>query len=136
MWANTLCPFSICTRNIAFGSGSVTVPSTSIASFFGKLRVTLADGHARPTRGRAGTPPPRGGAGPPPGGGGARQYTGARLARHPRSAREPGVLDDHGLIAALPRGLVAVAHLREHAIDRRQAPPEPFLDPPAAVDQL
>src|SRR5919197_848510 len=35
MWANTLCPLSSSTRNIAFGSGSETVPSTSIASFFG-----------------------------------------------------------------------------------------------------
>src|SRR5439155_2815019 len=35
MWASTLCPLSSSTRNIAFGSGSETVPSTSIASFFG-----------------------------------------------------------------------------------------------------
>ena len=31
-WASTLCPFSSSTRNIALGSGSTTVPSTSIAS--------------------------------------------------------------------------------------------------------
>src|SRR5664279_5192106 len=34
MWANTRCPFSSSTANIVFGSGSMTVPSTSIASFF------------------------------------------------------------------------------------------------------
>src|SRR6185436_1016543 len=51
MWANTLCPFSSSTRNMALGSGSVTVPSTSIASFFGKLRVILVF-RARPTRPR------------------------------------------------------------------------------------
>src|SRR6266545_3680863 len=33
-WASTLWPFSSSTRNIAFGSGSTTVPSTSIASSF------------------------------------------------------------------------------------------------------
>src|SRR5664279_6467956 len=33
MWANTRCPFSSSTANIVFGSGSMTVPSTSIASF-------------------------------------------------------------------------------------------------------
>jgi hypothetical protein len=42
MCANTLCPLSSSTRNIAFGSGSETVPSISIASFFGKLRVNLS----------------------------------------------------------------------------------------------
>src|SRR5580765_893347 len=31
-WARTLWPFSISTRNIAFGNGSTTLPSTSIAS--------------------------------------------------------------------------------------------------------
>jgi hypothetical protein len=36
---------------MAFGSGSVTVPSTSIASFFGKLRLILVF-RARPTRPR------------------------------------------------------------------------------------
>src|SRR5512142_246488 len=34
MWARTRCPFSSSTANIVFGSGSTTVPSTSIASFF------------------------------------------------------------------------------------------------------
>src|SRR4029450_12558348 len=57
MWANTLCPFSSSTRNMALGSGSVTVPSTSIASFFGKLRVILVSGHVRPAHGREGPPP-------------------------------------------------------------------------------
>src|SRR6266849_4928355 len=36
-WASTLWPFSSSTRNIALGSGSTTVPSTSIASSFGML---------------------------------------------------------------------------------------------------
>src|SRR5437870_13666228 len=31
-WARTLWPLSISTRNIALGSGSITLPSTSIAS--------------------------------------------------------------------------------------------------------
>src|SRR5215208_6797454 len=55
MWANTLCPLSSSTRNMAFGSGSVTVPSTSIASFFGKLRVILVSGHVRLAHKRDGT---------------------------------------------------------------------------------
>ena len=33
-WASTLCPFANSTRNIAFGKFSLTVPSTSIDSFF------------------------------------------------------------------------------------------------------
>src|SRR6185503_7466321 len=57
MWANTLCPFSSSTRNMALGSGSVTVPSTSIASFFGKLRVILVSGHVRPPTGETEPPP-------------------------------------------------------------------------------
>src|SRR4029434_2965216 len=63
MWANTLCPFSSSTRNMAFGSGSVTVPSTSIASFFGKLRVILVSGHVDPPTGE--TEPPPDGSGQP-----------------------------------------------------------------------
>src|SRR5687768_6715906 len=35
MWARTSWPLSNSTRNIALGSGSVTLPSTSITSFFG-----------------------------------------------------------------------------------------------------
>src|ERR1700722_19801913 len=35
LWASTLWPFSNSTRNIAFGSGSITVPSRTIASSFG-----------------------------------------------------------------------------------------------------
>src|SRR6185312_6101646 len=34
MWARTRCPFSSSTRNIAFGRGSTTRPSTSIAPSF------------------------------------------------------------------------------------------------------
>src|ERR1043166_9660817 len=64
MWARTLCPFSSSTRNIALGSGSITVPSTSIASFFGKLRDLVRAN--RPAR-RARRNRPRMGAG--------RQYT-------------------------------------------------------------
>src|SRR5436190_4722097 len=41
MCARTLCPFSSVTRNMALGRGSVTVPSTSIASFFATLREYL-----------------------------------------------------------------------------------------------
>src|SRR4029453_4460604 len=63
MWPNTLCPFSSSTRNMALGSGSVTVPSTSIASFFGKLRGTLVSGHVRPPTGET-EPPPDGGGQP------------------------------------------------------------------------
>ena len=35
MWASTRWPFSSSTANIVFGSGSMTVPSTSIASRLG-----------------------------------------------------------------------------------------------------
>src|SRR2546421_2674567 len=35
MWASTLWPFSSSTRNMAFGSGSITVPSRTIASSLG-----------------------------------------------------------------------------------------------------
>src|SRR3954451_10089137 len=35
MWASTLWPFSSSTRNMAFGNGSVTVPSRTIASSLG-----------------------------------------------------------------------------------------------------
>src|ERR1700709_2554128 len=40
MCASTLCPFSSSTRNIAFGSGSVTVPSTRIMSSLGLTRAS------------------------------------------------------------------------------------------------
>src|SRR6266566_2920283 len=36
MCVRTLCPLSNSTRNMAFGRGSTTVPSTSMASFFAK----------------------------------------------------------------------------------------------------
>ncbi len=36
IWASTVCPFTSSTRNIALGSASITFPSTSMASFFGK----------------------------------------------------------------------------------------------------
>src|SRR6266550_1668533 len=42
MLAKTLCPFSNSTRNMALGNGSITVPSTSIASFFGTLQMFLS----------------------------------------------------------------------------------------------
>src|SRR4029079_13121384 len=35
MWASTLWPFSSSTRNMAFGNGSMTVPSRTIASSLG-----------------------------------------------------------------------------------------------------
>src|SRR5207248_8947370 len=38
MSAITLCPFSSSTRNMAFGNGSTTVPSTRIVSSFGLAR--------------------------------------------------------------------------------------------------
>src|SRR5205823_4257832 len=47
--ASTRWPLSSSTRNIAFGSGSTTVPSTSIASSFGILLRHL-DGASRPAR--------------------------------------------------------------------------------------
>src|SRR4030067_3713359 len=53
MCASPLCPFSSSTRNMALGSGSETVPSTSMASFLGKLPVDLSHGHARHVRRRA-----------------------------------------------------------------------------------
>src|SRR5262245_3186450 len=44
MWANTLWPFSSSTRNMAFGRGSITVPSRTIASSLGLGSVLLPDG--------------------------------------------------------------------------------------------
>src|SRR4026208_1294174 len=44
MWAKTLCPFSSSTRNIAFGRGSTTVPSTSMTSSFGTLPLFPSNG--------------------------------------------------------------------------------------------
>src|SRR5437667_3138313 len=40
MWASTLWPFSSSTRNMALGSGSTTVPSSTIASSLGLGRWT------------------------------------------------------------------------------------------------
>ena len=37
-WVRTRWPLSNSTRNMAFGKGSVTVPSTSMASFFATLQ--------------------------------------------------------------------------------------------------
>src|SRR5438552_2945864 len=47
--ASTRCPLSSSTRNIAFGSGSTTVPSTSIASSFG-IALRHLDGAPRSAR--------------------------------------------------------------------------------------
>src|SRR5436309_8403976 len=44
MWARTLWPFSSSTRNIAFGSGSMTVPSTWTPSSFAIPLVGLDSG--------------------------------------------------------------------------------------------
>src|SRR5437588_5052500 len=44
MWANTLCPFSSWTRNIAFGSGWRTGPPSRIAVSLGLGRFGLLDG--------------------------------------------------------------------------------------------
>ena len=43
MWASTLWPFSSSTRNIAFGRGSMTTPSSKIASSFGFGRGSSLD---------------------------------------------------------------------------------------------
>src|SRR3954464_185103 len=60
MWASTLCPFSSWTRNIALGSGSTTVPSSTIASSLGFGIVEpprlLAEGRAAGTKPFQGTP--------------------------------------------------------------------------------
>src|SRR5262249_565122 len=50
--ASTRCPFSSSTRNIAFGSGSTTVPSTSIASSLAIVIAASAWG-ATPSRSSA-----------------------------------------------------------------------------------
>src|SRR5690349_14249931 len=55
MWASTLWPFSSSTRNMAFGNGSTTVPSRTIASSLGLGRADLRDWFeqgARAARGR------------------------------------------------------------------------------------
>src|SRR6185436_14620771 len=69
----TLCPFSNSTRNMALGNGSMTVPSTSIASFFGTLQVFLSALGRRPG--------PRTSLNSPPGGANG-QYT----CRSPRTS--------------------------------------------------
>src|SRR5687768_637777 len=52
MWASTLWPFSSSTRNMAFGNGSTTVPSTRIVSSFGFAMVpTTSGGGSDATRG-------------------------------------------------------------------------------------
>src|SRR5450432_1238622 len=49
MWARTRWPFSSSTANIVFGSGSITVPSTSIASFLATgFRSSLSRTECRP----------------------------------------------------------------------------------------
>src|SRR3990170_2526626 len=49
MWASTRWPFSSSTANMVFGSGSRTVPSTSIASFLATGgAVSLSHGECRP----------------------------------------------------------------------------------------
>src|SRR6202142_1157145 len=49
MWARTRWPFSSSTANIVFGSGSITVPSTSIASFLATgVRSSLSRTECRP----------------------------------------------------------------------------------------
>src|SRR5262245_40599719 len=45
MWASTLWPFSSSTRNIAFGSGSTTVPSTWMPSSFATRLLAFSLGH-------------------------------------------------------------------------------------------
>src|SRR6185436_17911446 len=51
MWASTRWPFSSSTANIVFGSGSMTVPSTSIASFLATgWSASLSHAECRPGR--------------------------------------------------------------------------------------
>src|SRR6476646_9954565 len=54
MWANTLWPFSSSTRNMAFGRGSTTVPSRTIASSLGFGRVLLLNDVAGPAHSATG----------------------------------------------------------------------------------
>src|ERR1700694_1178672 len=49
MWASTSCPFAKSTRNMAFGSGVFTTPSTSIPSFL--LILSLLSRAAAASRG-------------------------------------------------------------------------------------
>src|SRR3954471_6741199 len=68
MWASTLWPFSSSTLNMAFGSGSMTVPSRTIASSLGlgsgdlrEIRIERRAGAPhRGVRGREGPTKPRG----------------------------------------------------------------------------
>ena len=46
-WASTLCPFSSSTRNIALGRGSMTVPSTVIASSLATRHSTVLNQRAQ-----------------------------------------------------------------------------------------
>src|SRR3989442_11661984 len=112
--ASTRWPLSSSTRNIAFGSGSPTVPSTSIASSLGMRLSRHLDGAARP----------------------ARQDLGLRLGDGDR------VLEVGGQ-AAVPRhrrpAVVENLHFpashRDHRLDS-QHPPRPQLRPPPPVPQV
>src|SRR5438034_7650638 len=48
MCVRTLCPLSSSTRNMAFGRGSTTVPSTAMAPFFAKLPDSFRTRKRRP----------------------------------------------------------------------------------------
>src|SRR5439155_14954893 len=63
--ASTLCPFSSSTRNIALGSGSTTVPSTSIASSLGVIVLDPRPSWTPPAR-PPGSSAPRGRSRSPP----------------------------------------------------------------------
>src|SRR6185436_3352827 len=117
MWAKTLCPFSNSTRNMALGNGSMTVPSTSIASFFGTLQVFLSALGRRPG--------PRTSLNSPPGGANG-QYT----CRSPRTStngwsealwpsRDPRGED---LVAVLGHGDRVLEMGRQRAVGRHDRP--------------
>src|SRR4051794_3209678 len=125
MWARTRWPFSSSIANIVFGNGSMTVPSTSIASFF----ATRFPTHERvPTR--AGPTHERGGYQLAPSASNANDASSDRrqdlgpIARYRdrvlEMRRERAVAGHHGPAIGLDLDLVRAE--REHRLDGQADP--------------
>src|SRR4051794_2758699 len=138
IWARTRWPFSSSIANIVFGNGSMTVPSTSIASFF----ATRLPIHERvPTR--AGPTHERGGYQLAPSASNAIASSSYRredlgpIARYGdrvlEMRRERAVDGDDGPAVGLDLDLVRAE--REHRLDG-QADPRRGLDPAAAAPEV
>src|SRR6476469_9279257 len=100
MWASTLCPFSNSTRNMAFGNGSVTVPSTRIVSSLGLAREHHLRGWGAPE---------------------ARRTAGGRPARLPDQTRWSQAREDLGTTLRDRDGVLEVRGARAVGGDHRPA---------------